>query len=149
MPADIEAWIAAATKFVPADQKESVSTRFNSLQAVAGYQDAVDVATWKSLEDSYRSSDPNGARHRQHLAEFLGDLACEAKNAPNVARSLIGRDEYMDYRLARLGDSAPSAPGWRKGVRRPKNAPASPASARTTGAGSRQSSRICTRVPPH
>jgi uncharacterized protein YjbI with pentapeptide repeats len=90
-PEDVEAWIAAATQFAPSKEKDSIAKRFDRLKKnfQAADQDAADVAKWKSLEDSHRSSDPNGAQHRQRLANFLGELACEPADAPYVARGLI------------------------------------------------------------
>ena len=51
------------------------------------------------MEQLSLALDPDGTRHRQRLAAFLGDLACDADSAPYIARGLVG-----NLRLAALGD---------------------------------------------
>jgi len=99
---DVDAWIGAATQLARVEHKEAITKRFDRLKNdfQAPDQDAKDVLKWKSLEDSYLSSDPDGAHHRQRLAKFLADLACEPDaGAPYVARGLI-----HNRRLEALGD---------------------------------------------
>jgi uncharacterized protein YjbI with pentapeptide repeats len=90
-PADVDAWIAAATEFAPADRRDVIVRRFDRLKKAFGTaaSGAGGGANWHDLEDSQRSSDPNGDLHRQALAKFLGELACEPDGAPFVAHGLI------------------------------------------------------------
>jgi uncharacterized protein YjbI with pentapeptide repeats len=105
-PSDVDAWIAAATQFASAHSRDDIVNRFDRLKK--GFQtpdqDAADVVKWKGLEDSYRSSDPDGAQHRQRLVKFLGGLACEPADSPFVARFLARGLARQEYRLAALGD---------------------------------------------
>ena len=64
-------------------------------------QDAKDEARWRELTKQSLATDIDGAHHRERLAAFLGDLACNADRAPYIARALIGRPVG---RLAKLGD---------------------------------------------
>ena len=106
---DVEGWIAAATQLGEDEYKKIVRKRFERLNLNPGFQppeeDAADVARWAELTKQSLASDPDGARHRQRLAELLGNLACGSDGAPYVARALMGwpNDGYP-ARLAALRD---------------------------------------------
>ena len=105
-PQDVDGWIAAATEFAPAKSKDDIVKRFDRLKLdfQTPDQDAANFVKWKGLEESYRSSDPDAAQHRQRLAKFLGDLACETANSPHIARRLVRQGFITGLRLAALGD---------------------------------------------
>ena len=106
-PADVEAWIVAATQFAPESNKTSIIEQFSRLKPNFNttQQDGIDQAAWVILEDSDRARDPFGFQRRRRLAELLGGLACAAETAPYVARTLVGQPELgQPGRLAALGD---------------------------------------------
>jgi uncharacterized protein YjbI with pentapeptide repeats len=99
---DVDAWIAAATQFAKggratqlgADKAmEGTRQQFARLRLEPNFhtpaEDAADEAEWSDLTKQSVTSDPDGARHREQLAAFLGDLACGPDGAPYVARALV------------------------------------------------------------
>jgi uncharacterized protein YjbI with pentapeptide repeats len=86
-PADIEAWIAAATQFASGENKATIVKRFARLKP--DFHEESDRPGWSGLVEASLALDPDGAHYRQRLAEFLADLACEPASAPYVARGLI------------------------------------------------------------
>ena len=102
---DVDSWVAAATQFADADEKDEILVRFSRLKVDAADQDAANISQWRSRQDSYRLSDPVGEHHRQRLAKFIGDLACKTSNGPYVVRGLVRwypwaslRDQLKDVR---------------------------------------------------
>ena len=100
---DVDAWIALATQF--AADKRSIVERFARLKP--GFQVDARVPTWPGMQEASFALDPDRAIYRGRLTDRLGDLACDADGAPDVARGLIGRpdiDQRFGGRLAALGD---------------------------------------------
>jgi uncharacterized protein YjbI with pentapeptide repeats len=87
VPPDIDAWIAAATQFVPEKYKAIIVERLARLKA--DFRETDQEPTWLGMEEASLALDPDGARHRQRLAALLGDLACSPDGAPLVARGLV------------------------------------------------------------
>jgi hypothetical protein len=119
--AEVEVWIVAATQFAAGDEKENIAQRLYPLRKEPSEQDKANIATWKSLEDSYHLRDPNVAQHRQRLAKLLGDLACKSAGKPYVARGLIdnGRLEALGDQLEGVRErlqGAPEKPNTCQGV---------------------------------
>jgi uncharacterized protein YjbI with pentapeptide repeats len=114
---DVDAWIAAATQFAKggratqlgADKAmEGTRQQFVRLRLEPNFhtpaEDAADEAEWSDLTKQSVTSDPDGARHRERLAAFLGDLACGPDVAPYVALRFVGRPDFVGSgRLAALG----------------------------------------------
>ena len=101
---DVEAWIDAAKQFARGLETAEIVERFDRLKKdFQTVEDGTDTAKWKTIEDTYRSSDHVATQYR--LGKFLGDLACESSGAPYVARGLIHqRAISASHRLAELGD---------------------------------------------
>lgn len=106
--ANVDDWTDAAMQFVTTEKSAaSIAKRFDRLKPnfQTTEQDARDDQVWKSLEVSSSVRDPAGTQHRQRLASFLGDLACDLDGAPHVARGLVtGGRSYTGSRLSELGD---------------------------------------------
>jgi uncharacterized protein YjbI with pentapeptide repeats len=92
MPVDLDKWIAAATEFAGERDKTTITERFARLKPAfqTSEQDAVDQAKWGEFARQSATLDPTGAQHLHRLVTILGDLACNANGAPNVARALAG-----------------------------------------------------------
>ena len=106
-PADVEAWIAAATEFADGGEKARIIRRFARLKPIQPTEeDASDEAKWAELAKQSLALDPDGAQHRRRLADRLGDLACAGEGAPYVARGLVRKSVVFNSgRLAALGKS--------------------------------------------
>jgi uncharacterized protein YjbI with pentapeptide repeats len=88
--ADVEHWIANATKFNTDERrKQDITKRFNSLKGERTNQDKADAAKWQALANATKQSAPQEKQHRAALAILYGDLACaDGDGAPYVARGL-------------------------------------------------------------
>jgi Pentapeptide repeats (8 copies) len=106
-PVDVEAWIAVGTEFAPGVEKDEIVKRFDRLKP--DFHEETDKPKWSGLEEASRSLDPDGVKHRQRLADRLGELACDPDGAPYVARGLVGMPELnRTGRLPALGDQLES-----------------------------------------
>ena len=101
-PRDIDKWMTAGTQFARANLKDGIVKRFDCLKP--DFQVDPDEVKWSGLHEASLALDPEGAQHRRRLAKFLGDLAGEPANAPQVARNLIRQEERREIRVAALGD---------------------------------------------
>jgi uncharacterized protein YjbI with pentapeptide repeats len=102
----VAAWSDAATQFAAEENKKAIKERFFRLKPGfrTAEQDAADKARWSELAMLSLASDPDGAHHRERLAAFLSNLACDVDGAPYVARALVGQpDNGTVGRLAVLG----------------------------------------------
>jgi hypothetical protein len=118
IPSDVDAWIAAATKFASlsgdtwigaatqfASDKDKMRINNRFLRLRADFREDTQQATWLGIQEASLALDPDGSRHRQRLAILLGDLVCTPEGAPYVARRLVGQPDFVDRgRLVALGD---------------------------------------------
>jgi hypothetical protein len=94
----VEGWIAAATKFAQSeDEKAGIIAQFSRIKPDF-YEDAQEPM-WSGMQEASLALDPSGEGHRQRLAAFLSNLACDSNGAPYVAHGLVG-----STRLWALGD---------------------------------------------
>lgn len=95
---NIDEWITDATKFAAEDQKQSIIDRFVNLKYSLSPTTSLELAkqvTWTGMAEIYHAVDPDGAAHRQRLAELYASLACDVYGAPYVARSLFFNRPYL------------------------------------------------------
>jgi uncharacterized protein YjbI with pentapeptide repeats len=107
MSAIVKVWIDDATQFAHENQKQIIVKRFDRLRQ--DFREYEGVPTWSGMQEAVLALDPDGSKHRERLAAILGDLACGADDAPDVARALINAtttvvDEAARSRLSALGD---------------------------------------------